>query len=386
MNDNLTKAVHFKVLRALADLNKISKASQFDFKHFFERSRIFQSNPDELKDFDFGYYYRNSRSVYTHLTKVYGLIMEFYPEVNDKFPELINFVDSLNNQIRLIYSINDHYDFYGDSKNVSFEVQNNIFNNCGQVVIFIQDNLQPFIDLLTKIESYFNKISNIKHFQISKNQDYLYHATKVNIALEILNRGSILGYTSHRYWNKGVRYQTDDPEYQKSFWMKGISMTRNVDYALSWNAVTFVFDKNVIEYRHKIQCYDWFHHREDSPKVKVESEEFIVLKKTGKTFKNEENMEFLQEYKELVDGYNQLPDQEKTEDIQDMISSYEKRKHYMDLRALNKPEGEFKFSYKNTNALIGFFLHSEHIQFTDTCENSEFYSLMNHPNFLGFLK
>ena len=54
-----------------------------------------------------------------------------------------------------------------------------------------------------------------------------------------LINNKIDGYTWQRYWPDGKRRKDDDPDYNKSFYMKGLSLTREIDYAKSWNGVVF---------------------------------------------------------------------------------------------------------------------------------------------------
>jgi hypothetical protein len=153
--------------------------------------------------------------------------------------------------------------------------------------------------VLQKLIKEVNKREFIEMNKILKpsSTSLLYHAVKLENVMSILDRNSILGYTSHRYWSEGKRYKDNQPEYEESFWMKGISMTRDLQYALNWGMVVLVFDRKEIQKQHPIEPYSWgFHLENGSGHYKKEREDFVVLSKRDKKFINQEDPDFMSEY------------------------------------------------------------------------------------------
>ena len=76
--------------------------------------------------------------------------------------------------------------------------------------------------LIELIKESRDKIERVTRFKISKDirakfQNVLFHGVKLEHVQEILERGSILGYTHHRYWAEGRRYKENQPEYEDSY-------------------------------------------------------------------------------------------------------------------------------------------------------------------------
>ena len=119
-----------------------------------------------------------------------------------------------------------------------------------------------------------------KALDFSSNE-YLFHGTKLEYVKATLERGSILGYTAQRYWPDGKRRKEKDSDYEESFWMKGISMTRDINYAISWADVTLIFDRRAILKQHEIQSYAWnFLFGSAHPKKEAEDFTWMRILKT----------------------------------------------------------------------------------------------------------
>lgn len=117
---------------------------------------------------------------------------------------------------------------------------------------------------------------------------YLYRAyQEPKWAIAALKDDKLVGSSAQRYWPDGVRRKDDDPEYRNSFWMKGLSMTRDFEYAKMWGDVVMVFDQRLLSQRHKIEPFNWGFSIPGGNHHKREREEFVVLKKTGDTFGDE---------------------------------------------------------------------------------------------------
>lgn len=213
-----------------------------------------------------------------------------------------------------------------------------------------------------------------------KNTHLFFHAVKTEYVRDILDRGGILGYTTHRYWDDGRRYKDNEPEYNNSYWMKGISMTLSLSYALGWGHVVLVFDKNEIIKRHPIENYNWGHHiAQGSRNHKKEYEEFVVLSKTGKRYLNKDNPEFKEEMDYFL-NLKESPDCT-TEELAEIRARYDKKQNDICAGEFNTPEGEFVFG----SALKGIIVRGSLIDIYGT-EDALVQYLVNHPKFLGILE
>lgn len=65
------------------------------------------------------------------------------------------------------------------------------------------------------------------------------------------------GFTTQRYWDDGKRRKDNDPEYQGSNWMKGVSFTRDPRFAMRWGRVMIAVDQSIIAQRHKMVPFNW---------------------------------------------------------------------------------------------------------------------------------
>jgi hypothetical protein len=161
-----------------------------------------------------------------------------------------------------------------------------------------------------------------------------------------LENNSLGGYSFQRTWAGGKRLKDDMPGYNESDYLRGISATRDPEYANNWNDVIFVFDLDKIKTKYKIVPYNWGYsigggYRQDY-RSKREKEEFIAT------------------------GYNKgFEDDKNNEKFIKMIS---------------KPNGYIEPLNKY---LIGFYI-SNHI---GKYMNEEFREyLINHKKYLGMYK
>lgn len=120
---------------------------------------------------------------------------------------------------------------------------------------------------------------------------YLYHAFKeIPYAIQALVEDELLGTTKQRRWKGGV-YKTDDiPDYNDSYWMKGISMTRDLNFAKRWGEVVLVLDQRKLSYNYRFIPFNWASTIGGSIKTshKREREEYLVLDRKPETYKQKE--------------------------------------------------------------------------------------------------
>lgn len=118
----------------------------------------------------------------------------------------------------------------------------------------------------------------------SKSAD-LYHATKINFYEDQLKGDYITASVIHRWWKDGSRHDRrnpdgshnvgseDDknPKWKDHVWIKGISLTRDVNFAKKWGGIIFVLDQQKLDARYKFLPMRW------SSMHRNESEEFLWM-------------------------------------------------------------------------------------------------------------
>lgn len=184
-------------------------------------------------------------------------------------------------------------------------------------------------------------IAIIKNLGVSP----LYHAIKSPNAIKALQDDKLGGYSIQRAWENGKRYKDDQPEYEDSFFMRGISTSRDIEYCSKWNDVIFVFDTNKLKTKYKVIPYNWGYNigrgYNQGARVKREREEFIIT------------------------GYSHPKDNEDEDN----------NRSFMDM--IKSPEGYIEPLSKY---LLGFFISERFEEYMD--ENSKNY-LQSHKKYLG---
>lgn len=130
-----------------------------------------------------------------------------------------------------------------------------------------------------KLYEFISNNSNFKKLLIEDNISPLFHALKSSYAKKALEENKLGGYSHQRYWKGGIRYKDDHPNYENSDYIRGISTTRDIEYASKWNEIIFVFDSNKLKQKYKIIPYNWGfliggNYKQKS--IKREKEEYVV--------------------------------------------------------------------------------------------------------------
>jgi len=141
-------------------------------------------------------------------------------------------------------------------------------------------------------------IYDISHMRISNfdlfikeelSRAALYHAIKFDRAENALKNNKLDCYSFQRTWPEGKRLKDDQPGYYNSQYLRGISLTRDFNYAKSWNDIVFEFDQEKLKQKWKVVPYNWGYSigrgYKQGDRAKREREEFLV---TGTT--NELNL------------------------------------------------------------------------------------------------
>ena len=85
----------------------------------------------------------------------------------------------------------------------------------------------------------------------------LYHALTGERAYKFLTENKIPGYSFQRYWKDGKLRKDNEEDYETSYFYKGISTTRDLDFAKSWKDIIFVLNQDELRKKYKIVPYQW---------------------------------------------------------------------------------------------------------------------------------
>lgn len=133
----------------------------------------------------------------------------------------------------------------------------------------------------------------------------LYHGVSYDHAIDQLKNNRIEGRTTQRFWPDGRRLKDTHPEYEDSFWLKGVSLTRDVNYAKHWADIIYVIDQRKLSQRYKIIPFNWgYASRARQVDPKREREEFVVLGKIYKSLK-----QYIEDYNDEIDELRDQHDQ-----------------------------------------------------------------------------
>ena len=182
----------------------------------------------------------------------------------------------------------------------------------------------------------------------------LYHGIDFPHACQALRDNRMLATSTQRFWHDGKRRREHEPDYRNSYWMKGISLTRDIRYALGWKGVTFVLNGTLLRQKYKIIPFAWNYHFAPSARNinhKREKEEYLILKQT-------------------LDDYQ--------------IQDYPEDKPRFDVDRFSNPEGELPYLDKY---LMGILMSKNKIKDQQPIEYFEdrYPEIFLSDKFLGFV-
>lgn len=123
----------------------------------------------------------------------------------------------------------------------------------------------------------------------------LYHAIRdLEHAATALKTNRLAATTTQRFWADGkrrIQQRYDDEEYENSYWMKGVSLTRDIQFACDWGGVILVLDQAKLARRYKIMPLNWMYSIKNSTSRKKEREEFLIVKATPDDYIHPEDYE-----------------------------------------------------------------------------------------------
>lgn len=197
----------------------------------------------------------------------------------------------------------------------------------------------------------------------------LWHGIKLEHAQAILSSNQIGGRTTQRYWLDGRRRIEGEPDYEDSFWLKGISTTRDRQFAVNWGSLILELDQEKIAHTYKIIPYAWNFHMDGGRGThsKNEREEFIVLSFTGKT-----SADYEKEWEEYRDRLQEDPDR----------SAWDEREYKDWLEMWTRPEG--KALAPLDKYLKGVYLNDSTVEIYGE-DNPTIQYVIAHPKFKGLL-
>lgn len=143
--------------------------------------------------------------------------------------------------------------------------------------------------MIIKYENYINE---------SYSRAPLYHALDTKYAVTALDNNKLDAYTFQRFWEDGRRYKDDHPNYKNSFYYRGLSLTRDINYAKKFNTIIFEFDQEKLKQKYTLIPYNWGFSigrgYEQKERVKKEREEFLIVSKLRKVMDNSELAKMIQ--------------------------------------------------------------------------------------------
>lgn len=208
-----------------------------------------------------------------------------------------------------------------------------------------------------KLYEFLANNSQFKKLITESGTNPLFHALNVSYAKKALEENKLGGYSHQRSWEGGIRYKDDHPKYEESDYIRGISTTRDIEYASKFNQIIFVFDSDKIKQKYKVLPYNWGYligkgYKQKS--IKREREEFIVT------------------------GHSYLKDVEKDEDDYFEDDNMKSRNLNIQIsKMLEKPKGYIEPLNKY---LIGFFISGRLYDLMSE-ENKKYFE--NHKKYLG---
>lgn len=199
----------------------------------------------------------------------------------------------------------------------------------------------------------------------------LWHGVQFKNVLNIFEKKCLESRTTQRYWKDGgFVYDNDRAEYEKSFFLKGWSTTRNKDYAMAWGDVVFLLDEEKIKRDFEVRPIAWNATIPSAFDFKKETEEFIVSNRIPMT------------YEEIEEEYYQIGD-----DLYDN-GKHEELEHFNNIVCGGQGIiGYWKRAGIRTidlNRYIkGFFICNK-TPISCDMDKTNFEKIQKHPLFLGF--
>jgi len=196
-------------------------------------------------------------------------------------------------------------------------------------------------------------------------------------AVKQLKENRIEGRTTQRFWPDGRRLKDDHPEYEDSFWLKGVSLTRDINYAKNWADIVYVIDQTKLSQRYKIMPFNWGYANAKSrgQDHKREREEFVVL---GKIYKSLH--QFIEDYNDereaLWDRYDKLLDSGQKEAAEKIKQQIREMPDAMD--AWQGP------TTSHIEPLDQYLLEIYADKIHDGLNDKKFEIIRSHPKFAGF--
>lgn len=177
----------------------------------------------------------------------------------------------------------------------------------------------------------------------------LYHGypvSKAHYGIQALKDNKMSVTSTQRFWPDGKPRKDNEEDYKDSFWAKGISFTRDLNFAASWGSLVFEVDQSKLSQKYKFAPINWFYSVPKSTSRKREKEEFMVVKSSKDKYMRQD------------------PDT---------------GEQYFDVKRFTSVEG---FVPNLDTFLLGIYLVSDSLEIFSK-EEMEF--LVNHPKFRGVL-
>lgn len=107
-------------------------------------------------------------------------------------------------------------------------------------------------------------------------------------ALQALEENRMAATSTQRFWKGGKRLKDNHPDYRGSYWMKGVSFTRDIRFAQEWGSIVFILDQAKIAQKYKFLPFNWGYSIPSQESIKREREEYVIIKATPDTYERDE--------------------------------------------------------------------------------------------------
>lgn len=137
----------------------------------------------------------------------------------------------------------------------------------------------------------------------------VFHAVDSKYVIDQLKSDKIKATSTQRYWLDGKKRLDNDPEYRKSFWMVGVSTTRDINFAKSWHDVIYELDLEKIKQNYKVDQIDWGSSipNRSSKNRGREKEEFIICGRLPKVYESENITVHTKLYRKWIKDIEKIP-------------------------------------------------------------------------------
>lgn len=198
----------------------------------------------------------------------------------------------------------------------------------------------------------------------------LWHGVQFKNIQHVFDKNALEARTTQRYWKNGQTFFDDERiEYENSFFLKGISTTRNKHYAMAWGDVVFLLDNEKIKQDFEVKPFAWNSTIRSAFDFKKETEEFVISDRMNQTMD-----QIKEEYYDIIDSFYDNNDMSGLKHFEKNVCSDQGVIGYW------KRKGSRSLAF--SKYVKGFFICDQKPIDCDINKN-DYQELFKHPLFLG---